>query len=50
MAGYRFLLSRSYKPGCIAIAGDSAGGGLEVSAMIAIRDAGLPRLVHLAVG
>jgi epsilon-lactone hydrolase len=41
--GYRFLLSRGYQPGCIAVAGDSAGGGLVVSAMIAIRDAGLPQ-------
>ena len=43
VAGYRFLLSRGYKPGRIAIAGDSAGGGLVVSAMVAIRDAGLPQ-------
>ena len=43
VSGYRFLLSRGYKPGRIAIAGDSAGGGLVVSAMIAIRDAGLPQ-------
>jgi monoterpene epsilon-lactone hydrolase len=41
--GYRFLLSRGYRPGRIAIAGDSAGGGLVVSAMVAIRDAGLPQ-------
>ena len=41
VSGYRFLLSRGYPPGRIAIAGDSAGGGLVVSAMIAIRDAGL---------
>jgi acetyl esterase/lipase len=42
IAGYRFLLARDYPPGRIAIAGDSAGGGLVVSAMVAIRDAGLP--------
>jgi acetyl esterase/lipase len=41
VAGYRFLLARGYKPERVAIAGDSAGGGLVVSAMIAIRDAGL---------
>src|SRR3984893_5961054 len=41
LSGYRFLLSRGYQPERIAIAGDSAGGGLVVSAMIAIRDAGL---------
>ena len=43
VAGYRFLLARGYKPERVAIAGDSAGGGLVVSAMIAIRDAGLPQ-------
>ena len=32
---------RGIKPGRIAIAGDSAGGGLVVAAMVAIRDAGL---------
>ena len=41
VAGYRYLLSRGIRPGCIAIAGDSAGGGLVVAAMVAIRDAGL---------
>jgi epsilon-lactone hydrolase len=43
VAGYRFLLARGYAPGRIAIAGDSAGGGLVVSALIAVRDAGLPQ-------
>ena len=43
LAGYRFLLGRGLAPGRIAIAGDSAGGGLVVSAMVAIRDAGLPQ-------
>ena len=41
VAGYRFLLARGIRPGHIAIAGDSAGGGLVVAAMLAIRDAGL---------
>jgi acetyl esterase/lipase len=41
VSGYRYLLSRGIKPGRVAIAGDSAGGGLVVAAMIAIRDAGL---------
>jgi epsilon-lactone hydrolase len=41
VSGYRYLLSRGIRPGRIAIAGDSAGGGLVVSAMLAIRDAGL---------
>jgi monoterpene epsilon-lactone hydrolase len=43
VAGYRYLLGRGVKPGRIAIAGDSAGGGLVVAAMVAIRDAGLPQ-------
>jgi monoterpene epsilon-lactone hydrolase len=43
VAGYRYLLGRGVKPGRIAIAGDSAGGGLVVAAMLAIRDAGLPQ-------
>jgi len=41
VAGYRYLLARGVAPGHIAIAGDSAGGGLVVAAMVAIRDAGL---------
>src|SRR6516165_8845573 len=41
LSGYRFLLSRGIRPERIAIAGDSAGGGLVVAAMLAIRDAGL---------
>ncbi len=41
LAGYRFLLARGIRPERIALAGDSAGGGLVVAAMLAIRDAGL---------
>jgi epsilon-lactone hydrolase len=41
VSGYRYLLSRGIRPERIAIAGDSAGGGLVVAAMLAIRDAGL---------
>ncbi len=43
LAAYRFLLSSGIQPGGITIAGDSAGGGLVVAAMLAIRDAGLPQ-------
>ena len=43
VAGYRYLLGRGITPGRIAIAGDSAGGGLVVAAMVAIRNAGLPQ-------
>jgi epsilon-lactone hydrolase len=45
VSGYRYLLSRGIRPGRIAIAGDSAGGGLVVAAMLAIRDAGLAQPV-----
>ena len=41
VAGYRYLLARGIRPSRIAIAGDSAGGGLVVAAMLAIREAGL---------
>ena len=41
VSGYRYLLARGIPPGRIAIAGDSAGGGLVVAAMLAIRDAEL---------
>ena len=40
---YRFLLANGVPSGGITIAGDSAGGGLVVAAMLAIRDAGLPQ-------
>ena len=43
LAAYRFLLHNDIKPGRICIAGDSAGGGLVVAAMLAIRDARLPQ-------
>ena len=41
LAGYRYLLDQGIAPGNIVIAGDSAGGGLVVAALIAIRDSGL---------
>jgi acetyl esterase/lipase len=42
VSAYRALLDRGIAAGRIVIAGDSAGGGLTVAAMMAIRDAGLP--------
>jgi monoterpene epsilon-lactone hydrolase len=42
VAAYRYLLDSGFKPNRIALAGDSAGGGLTVGAMLAIREAGLP--------
>jgi phosphinothricin tripeptide acetyl hydrolase len=42
VAGYRWLLDeRRIAPARIAIGGDSAGGGLTVAALVAIRQAGL---------
>ena len=41
VAAYRYLLANGIEPRHIAIAGDSAGGGLVVAALVAIRDAGL---------
>jgi acetyl esterase/lipase len=40
VASYRFLLSQGIAPESIAIAGDSAGGGLTVATLIALREAG----------
>ena len=42
VAAYRYLLDSGIKPHRIALAGDSAGGGLVVAALLAIRQAGLP--------
>jgi monoterpene epsilon-lactone hydrolase len=41
-AAYRWLLDMGIAPARIAIAGDSAGGGLALATTIATRDAGLP--------
>jgi epsilon-lactone hydrolase len=43
LAGYRYLLAQGIAARNIALAGDSAGGGLVVAALVAIRDAGLPQ-------
>ncbi|MEA2741144.1 MAG: epsilon-lactone hydrolase [Acetobacteraceae bacterium] len=42
VAAYRYLLDSGIKPNRIALAGDSAGGGLVVGALLAIREADLP--------
>jgi monoterpene epsilon-lactone hydrolase len=42
VAAYRWLLETGTKPKRIVIAGDSSGGGLALSALIALRDNGTP--------
>ncbi|MEU6744814.1 alpha/beta hydrolase [Spirillospora sp. NPDC046719] len=42
VSAYRALLDGGADPAAIAFAGDSAGGGLTVTACLAARDAGLP--------
>ncbi len=42
VAAYRALLDQGVRPKNVAIAGDSAGGGLAVAMLTAARDAGLP--------
>jgi monoterpene epsilon-lactone hydrolase len=41
-AAYRWLLSTGVDPARLVIAGDSAGGGLTVATLVALRDAGEP--------
>jgi acetyl esterase/lipase len=43
LASYRFLLEEGFEPRHIAFAGDSAGGGLVISTLVAIKEAGLPQ-------
>jgi len=42
VAAYRWLLAQDYRPKGLAVAGDSAGGGLTVAALVAFRYLGLP--------
>jgi acetyl esterase/lipase len=42
LQAYRWLLAQDVQPGRIAIGGDSAGGGLTLAVMVALRDSGLP--------
>jgi monoterpene epsilon-lactone hydrolase len=42
VAAYRWLLAQHYSPTRIVFAGDSAGGGLTLAALLALRDMGEP--------
>jgi len=42
LTGYRWLISNGADPARTVIAGDSAGGGLTVATLVALRDAGDP--------
>jgi len=42
VAAYRALLDSGTKPESIVIAGDSAGGGLAVAAMVSLKEQGVP--------
>ena len=41
-AAYRWLLERDITPEHVAMAGDSAGGGLVIATAVALREAGMP--------
>ena len=49
LAAYDWLRDQGYEPANIAFAGDSAGGGLALSTMLALRDRGQPLPVAAAV-
>src|SRR3954453_7189163 len=42
LSGYRYLLAQGFAPQHIVIAGESAGGGLAIATLIALRNAGTP--------
>ena len=42
VAAYRHLLERGIDPGTIVVGGDSAGGGMTLSLLLALRDQQLP--------
>jgi epsilon-lactone hydrolase len=49
VTAYRWLLASGVDPASVAFAGDSAGGGLALAALVAVRDCGHP-LPRAAVG
>ncbi|GAA2813433.1 alpha/beta hydrolase [Crossiella cryophila] len=42
VAAYRWLLAHGARPENVVVAGDSAGGAMAISALVAARDQGLP--------
>ena len=42
VAAYRWLLAQGQEPSRLAVAGDSAGGGLALALLLALRDARVP--------
>jgi acetyl esterase/lipase len=42
VSAYKFLLASGVSPDRIALAGESAGGGLAVATLVTLRDAGVP--------
>ena len=42
LAAYRWLLELGHRGSSIAVAGDSAGGGLALATVVALRDSGTP--------
>lgn len=49
LTAYRWLLAQGFSPAHIVFAGDSAGGGLCLATLLAIRDNGLPLPAAAAV-
>ncbi len=47
--GYRWLLEQGHQPRDIVVAGDSAGGGLALSLVLALREENLPLPAALAL-
>ena len=42
LAAYQAVLARGFSPQQVSVAGDSAGGGLTLSLLLALRDRGIP--------